>query len=487
MSKIKLPKPELLTNYTPVFKPKPALEIATIDDAPTVCVEMSAELIPYLLGLLEIYRWPDRIRGTEEEKKHTVGLFQDLMARLATAGECSMFKLQQGIANPCHLYQSTDGGATWELAFDYSRCKSGGDVLLAMKLIDNHYAGYEQTLQQYLNSETYIPPDVADAAQADLDAALCYTCNMLVDMLCEAVRDKRETETTGINLMATVIATIAAAAVTLITGGNVPVGVAVGLAIGEFLTSAAAAAWNEINDNLLENDAAKQAVACCMYDALKGSSLTRAALETSLDNCGFNDPISNEAQLRGAVASSLQDDKIQMAFFETLQLAVRQSEIGVLPGECACNDILVTFDAENWQDWQYVATPWGALASTDSGIGNPAPAASAGVAYIPAGQADYYGAIVEIDLLSDQTVFGIQADFRFAATDDVLTHGITFLDAARAEINSHAWTPNGLPNNTWFTASWTGSIANVRYVRITCSRSKPDASGAWIDNIRVTI
>lgn len=79
--------PHALWNYTPVLKPMPSLEISTIDDEPTICVEFSDSMVPYLLGLMEIYRWPDRFTGTPAQQEHSVGLFQDLMARFIE-GNC---------------------------------------------------------------------------------------------------------------------------------------------------------------------------------------------------------------------------------------------------------------------------------------------------------------------------------------------------------------------------------------------------------------
>lgn len=74
--------PELLTNYTPVLRPKPAPILASITEGETVEVEISYALVPYLLGLLEIYRWPDRFRGDPADIQNAVGLFQDLRVAL---------------------------------------------------------------------------------------------------------------------------------------------------------------------------------------------------------------------------------------------------------------------------------------------------------------------------------------------------------------------------------------------------------------------
>lgn len=77
--------PLALDNYTATFKPMPVPDLATIQDAPLVCVQFSEKLIPYLLGLLEEYRWPDKLKGTPQEVQHALSLFEDLRYALMIA------------------------------------------------------------------------------------------------------------------------------------------------------------------------------------------------------------------------------------------------------------------------------------------------------------------------------------------------------------------------------------------------------------------
>lgn len=72
-------------NYSPVIKPMPPLLMDDVCGDKQVCVSFACEFIPYLLGLLEIYRWPDRFTGTPEEQEHSAGLFRELMEVLAMA------------------------------------------------------------------------------------------------------------------------------------------------------------------------------------------------------------------------------------------------------------------------------------------------------------------------------------------------------------------------------------------------------------------
>lgn len=103
--------PWMLDNYTPVLRAMPALEITDVMEAPLVCVTFSAALVPYLLGLLEIYRWPDKFSGTPQQIAASLGIVQDLMAILME-GNCvsTGFDVRW---NGCTLQKTLDGGETW--------------------------------------------------------------------------------------------------------------------------------------------------------------------------------------------------------------------------------------------------------------------------------------------------------------------------------------------------------------------------------------
>ena len=103
-----------MTNYSPVIRPMPPIPIDTVCDAPLVCVSFSAAFIPYLLGLLEIYRWEESF-SSEQEK--SAGLFRDLMEELAMSCGCDCnvsVVVQTRITLTGRLEISTDGGETWK-------------------------------------------------------------------------------------------------------------------------------------------------------------------------------------------------------------------------------------------------------------------------------------------------------------------------------------------------------------------------------------
>lgn len=110
--------PYALTNYTPVMRPMPVPGIQAYDECPAVCVRISEKLIPYLLGLLEIYRWKDKFEGSEEEVNTALGVIQDLMAALMEACVCCCDPTPTNRKTRYHpdtgkLQYSDDDGLTW--------------------------------------------------------------------------------------------------------------------------------------------------------------------------------------------------------------------------------------------------------------------------------------------------------------------------------------------------------------------------------------
>jgi hypothetical protein len=112
-------RPELMWNYSPVIRPQPPLVLDDVCGDESVCVSFSCEFIPYILGLLEIYRWPDRFSGTPEQQEHSAGLFRDLMEEFAMACCCNdtssitQIVLHQINSITLQLEISVDGGTTW--------------------------------------------------------------------------------------------------------------------------------------------------------------------------------------------------------------------------------------------------------------------------------------------------------------------------------------------------------------------------------------
>ena len=87
-STIKLPFPELLYPYSTIAKPMQPTPVQSATQGKLAYVVFSCALIPYLLGLLEVYRYTDSFKGTPEQKETSVGVMRQLMEILALS-ECT--------------------------------------------------------------------------------------------------------------------------------------------------------------------------------------------------------------------------------------------------------------------------------------------------------------------------------------------------------------------------------------------------------------
>lgn len=83
-----MPKPYAplsLKNYTATLVPMPVPGIKSAKDAPLVCATFSERLVPYLLGLLEQYRWGDAFKGTALEVRQAQDVMEELRYILMSA------------------------------------------------------------------------------------------------------------------------------------------------------------------------------------------------------------------------------------------------------------------------------------------------------------------------------------------------------------------------------------------------------------------
>lgn len=239
--------PHLITNYTPVLRPKPVPDLETAHDEPLVCVEFSAALVPYLLGLLEIYRWPDRFRGSAEDKERGTAIFAELMCILSEAGMCC--------------------------------CDETNEQIRQLRIIQN--ISYNQQLnQQYDGTPQSIGATLP--TNFDGDATTDYGDNRLDVALCKAVNDMLAA---GITQAASDLNEVNAAAgfLTGILGLINPVaGIIVGVTW---------AFTQQQLSNAMGDENAFKKVACCILSGLRGVEISQQALANATANsgCSFDD------------------------------------------------------------------------------------------------------------------------------------------------------------------------------------------------------
>jgi len=157
-----LPFPELLYPYSPIAKPMPPPPIASVCDEPLTTVTFSCALIPYIMGILEVYRYADSFTGTTEEKAIAVGVMRQLMEVFAMSGCGCDDKVIIHRINPetGELEISENDGATWttdpESIYtkatvvvplggedgDVKKCEAANNVIEHLMDLQLEYAGY---------------------------------------------------------------------------------------------------------------------------------------------------------------------------------------------------------------------------------------------------------------------------------------------------------------------------------------------------------
>jgi hypothetical protein len=156
---------------------------------------------------------------------------------------------------------------------------------------------------------------------AKRESALCMAVRRIVDAACDSEITRRELGSVGIDAVAGVIgvglafAGPAAAAL----GGLLLAGI-----------SAAAGAFAALSESVLSDDDAREAVACCLYQSLRGQYPNEDSLTYGLSRCCFGGT-SNAAQIAGAVAPALPD--LLPALLDFLAEAKREVS---LP-DCPCS------------------------------------------------------------------------------------------------------------------------------------------------------
>lgn len=346
-------------NYTPVMRPMPVPGISSLLEGELVCVTFSKALVPYLIGLLEIYRWSDKFSGSDEEKATAIKVFHDLIVAL-TEGNC--MRLRQNPANPCQLQQSWDGGTTWSLAFDYSLCRSqSSDPYVTRYVTSQQWQDWRNTtnltqINQYAPVTTWVsaPGDTPQLTIAR-DQALCIACQDFGVMALAAVKAVKEQNAADQGAILTavlgVLAALTAAGVIVASAGTAtPVILAIGAAIAPALFNVIGA----IDTAQLTNANGKK-IGCCLYDYLKDKSVSLSEFQAAAAAVcpdvppGVHDVVS---LLLNNDAERARDQ--YHSFISLLGSYVGAGLVSALP-DCLCDEWCYTFDfTQNDGGWSLI-------------------------------------------------------------------------------------------------------------------------------------
>lgn len=228
----------------------------------------------------------------------------------------AMFQLRNDPENGCIVQQSLDGGETWTTAFDFASCglTTSTNYATNYTYIRNYINDADEFVtnlfNQYDGDVTNIYPqaeyDVGDTEENDFrNIALCYALYRAVTVVCEGVIgaiDEAESNTAlGIAAVAAgvglfVLFTVATGGLGLPAAiaayGSLGVG-ATSLVIGSIGAGGAIATWMNAaiaagNKAAYEDMAARQEVACKLYDMLANVTLSESVYADALNDHGLS-------------------------------------------------------------------------------------------------------------------------------------------------------------------------------------------------------
>lgn len=287
-------------------------------------------------SLLQWWNWNNDDNPTEEERQEVAQYLRDIILPSYGYGEDCMtsLRLWQNPLNPCLLMVSYDGGETEQVAFNYALCQvptttgSTSDLFLS----DSVYQSYEGTwIAQGLAG---LAPELEDgtANVPDRDAALCYTAAQWVDQVCELELERRNQEAEGTFTIYGVITAVGAAALAVTGVGWLAIA---GFGIFAALVGVGITVLSSLAKSVLENQAARNEVACCLYDNMEGLEPDKTNLEAALDSC--TPPLTGDSEtLRDALNQILDTDEGQTSFVALTKENYRIAQLDTLPG-CPCD------------------------------------------------------------------------------------------------------------------------------------------------------
>jgi len=303
------------------------------------CFCLTKQQATTLLGLTPYLRWLTRwdTEGilTQTELDNFV---DDLEYRLL---QMNCIQYRQSPINPCQWEISYDEGQTWALLFDMELCLAPlladiGDLVTTeseriLKELHEKYTGTAQSISDKL---------VYDASGNDVfrNDSLCALTRIIVPAMCQAELQRRDEQAEVWSEVGDILRSIGQVA--LAFGQTyITLGTGIASAFLEF----ASVAWQGVSDIVLQDETAQGLVACCMYNSLKGSTITESAFSQSLQNCNFTFG-TYESQIAGAIEPMLDSLDFYLSFLQQWADMYDFAKAGFL-SDCPCEpDWCHTFD-----------------------------------------------------------------------------------------------------------------------------------------------
>lgn len=339
------------TRFRPIAPPTTG-----IFDEPLMSICFNVKWAAHIDGVLERLMWRDAWKGDKATQLWAIDQIQRLMSLMLLRNPCgetmTNFKLRQNPANPCQLQQSTNNGASWALAFDYSLCQQRnlGNEYLIEQNIQNIYQTWNNTttnteINQYAPEQTFRSSTGDSEELLDArDKALCSALQIYVAAFCETILELNSLGFFAANLVAAGLGVAGAVIGAIGVIGAAPSG---GTSLPVFLGLSAAviglgsSLFQGLTEAILKDTDARQELACCMYKNLRDQVPNQASFIASADGC--DDLSANAEMMRSHLAETLNgiDATDQFhAFINLLGEQTRYGELGLLP-DCPCDECIL--------------------------------------------------------------------------------------------------------------------------------------------------
>lgn len=324
-----------------------------LNDPSFHCLSATTRLI--LLSLIDVIKWSTRYDvplGVTVDKGKIMDWYE------LAAYELSGGQMLRG--NGCKLESSCDG-VTWVTLIDFGTCLTDG--LVSGGMGDQTAITYETNITEVTNNYdgTLGSIGVSDlsydggSGDADRDNALCSAIRSYIDAIARTWVEKDQANDSRNRLIATAGIAFGAGVLALATAG---VGNLIAGAVGSAIALIAVNIDLE-DETQLYAPSTLDAVQCCMYDALTGTTPTEVSFNSAASACGF-DPLSYEGKLAQIVNEVSSTREAYLSFLKLWNEAVSYANSGLLSNECAaCNDWVHVFDFTTGDLQGWVMPPGG--------------------------------------------------------------------------------------------------------------------------------
>lgn len=353
--------PTAIKRYAP-FNGALPVPTSTICEAPYVCLRINEQWTPFVLGALETLRWEDLYIGTPTQIRNALGEVGELLSAVGGGNiMCPEDSVQfrQSPTDVCILQTSSDGGSTWQDAFDFSVCMQGATTYITTYQDTYNYNEHNTSIMNIYNNDiTNVAPDweYGDSDDMYRDDALCWALRAWVSYVCvvaiNAIQTEEAERQADLRNTATLLETVAEMLDDALPDVVFPDPLSFGaLAVRAVsIGFSVAAQMYELPVADFENDAAKDAVACKINSVMTGHKPSFAEWKDALIDHAYTGARANIADWSFVL---MQDEASFVHFLDIMEDMIDVSRHAILG--CPCENWTYVSDFSiNDDDWTKV-------------------------------------------------------------------------------------------------------------------------------------